>query len=63
MPASSCEHLQPFIHRGGRYYLSTTSGPIWTSHGRTDISALAVQNLPCDVSNDDYEIALAQMDF
>lgn len=27
------EHLQPPIHIGGRYYLSTTSGPISSSSG------------------------------
>ena len=59
MPASSCEHLQPLVHLGGRYYLSTTSGTISTSNGRMDISTLAVYNLPCNVSIDDYEMALS----
>ena len=59
MPASSCEHLQPFVHLGGRYYLSTTSGTISTSKGRMDISTLAVYNFPCNVSIDNYEMALS----
>ena len=58
MPASSCEHLQPLVHLGGRYYLSTTSGTISTSNGCMDISTLAVYNFPCNVSIDDYEMAL-----
>ena len=59
MPASSCEHLQPLVHLGGRYYLSTTSGTISTSKGRMDISTLAVYNFPCNVSIDNYEMALS----
>ena len=59
MPASSCEHLQPLVHLDGRYYLSTTSGTISTSNGRMDISTLAVYNFPCNVSIDDYEMALS----
>ena len=46
----SYEHLQPFIHLGG---------PISTSNGRMDISTLAVYNLPCNVSIDDYEMAVS----
>ena len=59
MPASSCEHLQPLVHLGGRYYLSTTSGTISTSKGHMDISTLAVYNFPCNVSIDNYEMALS----
>ena len=59
MPASSCEHLQPLIHLGGRYYLSTTSGTISTSKGHMDISTLAVYNFPCNVSIDNYEMVLS----
>ena len=59
MPASSCEHLQPLIHLGRRYYLSTTSGTISTSKGHMDISTLAVYNFPCNVSIDNYEMALS----
>ena len=59
IPASSCEHLQPFVHLGGRYYLPTTSRTISTSKGRMDISTLAVYNFPCNVSIDNYEMALS----
>ena len=59
MPASSCEHLQPLVHLGGRYYLSTTSGTISTSKGRMDISTLAVYNFPYNVSMNNYEMALS----
>ena len=59
IPASSCEHLQPLVHLGGRYYLSTTLGTISTSKGRMDISTLAVYNFPCNVSVDNYERALS----
>ena len=59
IPASSCEHLQPLVHLGGRYYLSTTSGTISTSKGRMDISTLAVYNFSCNVSVDNYEMALS----
>lgn len=58
MPASSCEHLQPLVHLGGRYYLSTTSGTISISSGCMDISTLAVHKFPCNVSIDNYEMVL-----
>ena len=58
MPASSCEHLQSLVHFCGRYYLSTTSGTISTSEGRMDISTLGVYSFSCNVSIDNYEMAL-----
>ena len=59
MPASSCEHLHPLIHLDGRYYLSTTSGPISNSNGRMDISTSANYNSSCNVSIGNYEMALS----
>ena len=38
---------------------TTTSGTISTSKGRIDISMLAVYNFPCNVSIDNYEMALS----
>ena len=50
LSAPNCDHLQPMIHLGGRYFLSTTSGTITTSNGQLDITPLAVYNFPCNVS-------------
>ena len=57
LPASSCEHLQPFIHFG-LYYFSTTSRSISACNERIDIFTLTVYNLPRNVSIDGYDMAL-----
>lgn len=57
VPAFSCEHSQPLVHHGGRYYLSITSGTISTSEGRMDIFTSAVHNFPCNVCIDNHETA------
>ena len=57
VPASSCEHLQAFIHFGF-YYFSTTSRSISTCNGSIDIFTLIVYNFPRNVSIDGYEMAL-----
>ena len=57
VPASRCEYLQPFIHFG-LYYFSTPSRSISTCNGRIDIFTSTVYNFLCNVSIDDYEMAL-----
>ena len=50
LPAPNCDHLQPFVHLGGRYFLSTTSDMVVTNTGYLDITPLAIYNFPCNTS-------------
>lgn len=50
LPAPNCDHIQPFVHLGGRYFLSTTSGTVVTNTGYLDITPLAIYNFPCNIS-------------
>ena len=59
LPAPNCDHIQPFVHLGGRYFLSTTSGTIVTNTGYLDITPLAVYNFPCNVTFTGMKTSLA----
>ena len=50
LPVPNCDHIQPFVHLGGRYFLSATSGSIVTNTGNLDVTPLAVYNFPCNIS-------------
>ena len=50
LPAPNCDHVQPFVHLGGRYFLSTTSGTVVTNTGYLDITPLAIYNFPCNIN-------------
>ena len=50
LPAPNCDHIQPFVHLDGRYFLSTTSGTVVTNTGYLDITPLAIYNFPCNIS-------------
>ena len=54
----NCDHMQPLVHLGGRYFLSTTSGAVTTDSGQLEISPLAVYNFPCNVSVNGTEMSL-----
>ena len=50
LSSSNCQHLQPLVHLGGIFFLSTTSGTLTTNVGNYNITSLAVYNFPCNVS-------------
>ena len=59
LPAPNCDHIQPFVHLGGRYFLSTTSGTIVTNTGYLDITPLAIYHFPCNVTFTGMKTSLA----
>jgi len=59
LSAPNCDHIQSFVHLGGRLFLSTTSGTIFTNTGHLDITPLAVYNFPCNVSFTGMQTSLA----
>ena len=59
LSASNCQHLQPLVHLGGIFFLSTTSGTLTTNVGDYEITPLAVYNFPCNVSFTGMKTSLA----
>jgi len=59
LSAPNCDHIQTFVHLGGRFFLSTTSGTILTNTGYLDITPLAIYNFPCNVSFTGMKTSLA----
>ena len=40
LSAPNCDHIQPWIHLGGRNFISTTSGSVQMTVGEMDIAPL-----------------------
>ena len=48
--ASDCSNLQPMVHLGGRYFLSTTTAPLHLKSRTITTSPLVVYQVPCNDS-------------
>jgi len=56
---TTCDRLQPLIHIGGRYFLSTTTGTLNTNVGTLNIHPLAIYHFPCNVTFHDMQSSLS----
>ena len=50
VPASDCINLQPLVHLGGRYFLSTTTAKLKLKSRDLTTSSLVIYHIPCNES-------------